>query len=324
MKLRPLLAATLLGISPLDAQAQVFPSKQVRIVVPYAPGGGIDAIARAIASGLGPKWGQTVIVENRPGASTFLGTSQVAKAPPDGHTLLLTSESTIVSNPYLFDTLPYDARRDLIPVSLLVSLPQMVVAGTSVPAQTVKQLVELARKDSSKLNYASYGSGSLPHIFFEALNKTASASIAQAPYKGIIPAVAAIGSGEVQLTLVGAALARPQIAAGKIKPLAVVGSARLAAFPDVATLTEAGFGEIDPGESWFGLFVTGSSPADIPARVQKDVAELFAAGEMREKQVIGRGLTPVFSTPEDFAKTIAAESARMERLIKLIGVKGEQ
>ena len=321
-----LIAATIVSALSFCAttQAQTFPSKQVRIVVPYAPGGGIDAIARAMAAGLGPVWGQTIIVENKPGASTFLGTTQVAKAAPDGHTFLLTSESTIVSNPFLFDTLPYDARRDLMPVSLLVSLPQMVVASTSVPAQSIAELVGLARKDSSKLNYASYGSGSLPHIFYEALNKTAGTSIAQAPYKGIIPAVAAIAGGEVQLTLVGASLAQPQIANGKIRPMAVVGRTRLSAHQAVPTLSEAGFGEIDPGESWFGLFVTGGSPADIPARVQKDVAATFSAGELREKHVIGRGLTPVFSTPAEFAQTIEADSVRMQKLVKLTGVRGEQ
>ena len=306
------------------AQAQTFPSRQVRIVVPYAPGGGIDAIARAMAAGLGPVWGQTIIVENKPGASTFLGTTQVAKAPPDGHTFLLTSESTIVSNPYLFDNLPYDARRDLMPVSQLVSLPQMVVASTAVQAHSVDELIELARKDSSKLNYASYGAGSLPHIFFEALNKTAGTAIAQAPYKGIIPAVGAIAGGEVQLTLVGASLAQPQIANGKIRPLAVLGRARLSQHPAVATLSEAGLGEIDPGESWFGLFVTGGSPAEIPERVQRDVASIFAAGELRERHVMGRGLTPRFSTPGEFAKTISVESERMQKLIKLTGVRGEQ
>lgn len=316
-------AFVVLSSSNLTA-AQTYPTKLVRIIVPYAPGGGIDAFARAIAEGLSPKWGQSVIVENKPGASTFLGTTQVAKAAPDGHTLLLTSESTITSNPFLFASLPYDISRELTPISQLVSLPQMVVANTSVAAASIKELVDQARKDSSKLNYASYGSGSLPHLFFEGLNKTTGASIAQAPYKGIIPAVAATAGGEVQLTLVGTALAQPQMQAGRIKPLAVVGDRRLPELPQVMTLTEAGLGEIDPGVSWFGLFMTGGSPAGLPEKIAKDVADLFADPAVRDKYVTARAMTPIFSTPQAFSTLIAADMQRMERLIKLTGAKGEQ
>lgn len=322
---RNVILSTLAALAlPGVATAQTYPSKIVKIVVPHAPGGGIDILARAIADGLQPKWGQPVIVENKPGASATIGAVQVAKAARDGHTLLLTSESTVVANPFLFENLAYDVKRELTPISQIVSLPQMIVASTSLPASSIKELIELARQDSAKLVYASYGSGSLPHLFFEGLNKTIGSHIAQAPYKGIIPAISATASNETQLTLLGASLAAPQMRSGKLKPLAVVGDKRLPELPDVMTLNEAGLGDIDPGVSWFGLFVTGGSPAGLPEKIQKDVADIFNDPAIRDKYVTARGLTPIFSTPQQFNGVIAADMSRMERLIKLTGAKGDQ
>jgi tripartite-type tricarboxylate transporter receptor subunit TctC len=315
--------AAALCVLPLHAGAQAFPTQNVRIVVPYAPGGGIDGMARVLAERLQQKWGKPVIVENKPGASTFIGTVAVTKAPPDGHTLLLTSEATVTSNPFLFDKLPYDPARELVPISELVSLPQMVVANPSVPASNLNELVALAKAKPDALSYATYGSGSLPHLLFEGINARRGVKMTQIPYKGITPAVTAVLTGEVQLTLAGVPAAEGYLRAGKLKALAIARRERLPAMPQVPTLAEAGFGDIDPHESWFGLFVTGGTPAPVVQKIARDVAAVAADPAFIERHVKLRGFDPVFSTPEAFAKFIQADRNQKERLIRLTGAKAE-
>jgi tripartite-type tricarboxylate transporter receptor subunit TctC len=318
-----LLAFTLFFL-PLCASAQVYPTQSVvKIVVPYAPGGGADSFARVIAEQLQRKWGKAVIVENKPGGSTIIGAVAAATAPPDGHTLLLTSEATITSNPFLFTKLRYDPIRDLTPISQLISIPQMVVANPSVPAATMKELVSLASTKPDTLAYASYGSGSLPHLLFEGLRTYRAAKITHVPYKGISPAVTAVLSGEVQLTLAGLPAAQSYIRDGKLKALAVGRRERLNSMPSVPTLAEAGFAEIDPHESWFGLFVTGGTPDGIVQKIARDVAAVTASPDFRERYVIQRGFDPVFSTPEAFAKFIQSDMRRKEQLIRTSGAKPE-
>ncbi len=314
-------AFCLLPLLPLEAMSQAFPQRTVKIIVPYAPGGGVDAVARMLADRLQQKWGKPVIVENKAGASTIIGAQSVAKAAPDAYPLLLTSEATITSNPYLFDKLPYDAVRELTPISQIVSLPQMVVAHPSVSANTLAELIALAK--TSELNYASYGSGSLPHLFFEGLKSRSGIQMIQVPYKGITPAVAAVLAGEVQLTLAGASLTQGHISAGKLKPLAVARQERLAEFPQVPTLREAGFTDVDPRESWFGLFVTGGTPAAVVQKIYQDVAEIGADASFRERFLTGRGLEPVFSSPANFARFIQADMRQKARLIRISGAKAE-
>jgi tripartite-type tricarboxylate transporter receptor subunit TctC len=316
-------AFCLLPLLPFDAVAQSFPQRTVKIIVPYAPGGGVDVVARMLADRLQQKWGKPVIVENKVGASTIIGAQTVAKAAPDGHTLLLTSEATITSNPYLFDKLPYDAVKELAPISQIASLPQMVVAHPSVTANTLDELIALAKAKPNELNYASYGSGSLPHLFFEGLKARSSLQMTQIPYKGITPAVSAVLAGEAQLTLAGASLTQGHISAGKLKPLAVARQQRLAEFPQVPTLREAGFADIDPQESWFGLFVTGGTSAAVVQKIYRDVAEIGADASFRERYLAGRGLDPVFSSPADFARFIQADMRQKARLIRISGAKAE-
>ncbi len=316
-------ACCLLPFFPSGALAQAFPQRAVKIIVPYAPGGGVDVTARMLADRLQQKWGKPVIVENKVGASTIIGAQAVAKAAADGHTLLLTSEATITSNPHLFDKLPYDAVRELTPISQIASLPQMVVANPSVAANSLDELVAQARARPNELNYASYGSGSLPHLFFEGLKSRSGVQMTQVPYKGIAPAVSAVLAGEAQFTLAGASLTQAHIQAGKLKPLAVARRDRLADFPQVPTLREAGFTDIDPHESWFGLFVTGGTPAAVARKIYRDVADIGADPAFRERYLSSRGLEPVFSTPEEFAKFIDADMRQKARLIRIAGAKAE-
>lgn len=315
--------AAALCLVPALAVAQGASGQAVKIVVPYAPGGGVDVLARVLAERLQQKWGRPVIVENKAGASTIIGTTAVTKAQPDGQTLLLTSEATITSNPFLFAKLPYDPVRELTPISQLVSLPQMVVAHPSVSANTMAELVQLAKTRSEGLSYASYGSGSLPHLLFEGLKNRSGASLTHVPYKGIAPAVTAVLSGEVELSLAGVPAALAHIKAGTLKPLALGRKTRLASLPQVPTLQEAGFQDIDTQESWFGLFVTAGTPDKLVQKIARDVAEIAADPQFRERYVLSRGFDPVFSTPEAFAQFIQADMRLKANLIRISGAKAE-
>jgi len=324
-RLGPALALVSLGLTSAVTHAQVnnYPDRPVKIVVPYAPGGGVDILARMLGERLQSKWGQPVVVENKTGASTLIGAAAVAKAPPDGLTLLLTSESTITSNPFLFEKLPYDPVRGLAPISKLITLPQMVVAHPSVPASNMAELIEFAKSRPANLNYASYGSGSLPHLLFESLKVKTGARFVQVPYKGIVPAVTAVQSGEVQLTLAGVSSSLALLRAGKLKALAVGRQSRLAELPDVPTLRESGLAEVDPGESWFGLFATGGTPTSIISKINKDVIEIGNDPVFRERFILSRGFEPVFSAPDAFVRLIQLESQQKAQLIRISGAKAD-
>ncbi len=304
------------------AHAQEFPGKPVRIVVPYPPGGGVDGMARPIADRLSRLWNQPVVVENKPGASTIIGSDFVAKAAPDGLTLLFTSDSSITSNPHLYPKMPFDPVKDLAPVTQLIDLFQMVVAHPSVPARTMQELVELAKARPGTLNYGSYGSGSQPNLLFEALKTQTGISITHIPYKGIAPALTAAVAGEVQLTMGGTATSRGYFVAGRLKPLAIARAQRLPALPEVPTLREAGFPDTDP-KPWFGLFAPAGTPAAILEKIQKDVHAIITDPEFDKREMTGKGYGAVGSTPAEFAAFIKNDLEYKGRLIKLSGAKAE-
>src|SRR5918912_134780 len=228
--------AFLLACFALGAHAQTWPAKPVRIVVAYPPGGGIDVMARQLAEKLTGMWGQPVIVENKPGANTILATETVAKSAPDGYTQLLTTDATFSINPHLYAKLPYDAQRDFIPVTMLVLLQQLLVANPSLPANTLQELIALAKSKPGTINYASYGSGSQPHLSGEMLKYKARNDLVHVPYKGISLAVPAVMAGEVQLSFAGIATSMPQLKAGRIKALAIGGPKSPPPPPTGATL----------------------------------------------------------------------------------------
>lgn len=322
MKASKLALLALLCAFGLTVNAQSFPSKPVRVVVPYPPGGGVDTLARPIADRLGKLWGTPVIVDNKPGAGTLIGADAVAKAEPDAHTLLLTSDSTVTSNPHLYAKMPFDPIQDLAPVTQLIDLHQMVVVHPSLGATSFEQLIATARAKPGTLNYGSYGSGSQPNLLFEALKAQTGIRMTHVPYKGLAPALAATLAGEVQMTLASAAVARGHIAAGKLKPLAIGRPERLPDYPQVPTLKELGYADIEP-KSWFGLLTTAGSPAAVVQRIQKDVASILQDPAFREREIIARGNSPVGSTPQEFAAFIAQDLKAKARLIKLSGAKVE-
>ena len=306
----------------VGAAAQEWPAKPVRIVVAYPPGGGIDVMARQIAEKLSAVWGQPVVVENKPGANTILAADAVAKAPPDGTTVLMTTDATFSINPHLYAKLPYDAQRDFVPVTMLVLLQQMLVANPKLPANTLAELIDYAKKNPGKVNYASYGSGSQPHLAGEMLKYKAGIDLVHVPYKGISLAVPAVMAGEVQLTFAGIATSMGPLKGGRIKALAIGGEKRSALLPDVPTFTELGFPEVET-HAWFGLFLPAGSPPEALERMYRDTKKILAEPEFREKQLVGKGYEVVGSSPREFAAYLVKDSESRARAVKISGARAE-
>jgi tripartite-type tricarboxylate transporter receptor subunit TctC len=302
--------------------AHAWPTKPVRLVVAYPPGGGIDVMARQIAEKLTPAWGQPVVVENKPGANTIVATDAVAKSPADGHTILLTTDATFSINPHLYAKLPFDTQRDFTPVTMLVLLQQLLVAHPSLPANNLSELISLAKAKPGAINYASYGSGSQPHLSGEMLKNKAGIDLVHVPYKGISLAVPAVMAGEVQLTFAGIATSMPQLKAGRIKAIAIGGAQRSPLLPQVPTFRELGYPEVET-HAWFGFFLPAGSPPDAIARIHRDTKTILEEPEFRQKQLIDKGYDVVGSSPAEFAAYIRKDSESRARAVKISGAKAE-
>ena len=302
--------------------AQSWPSKPVRIVVAYPPGGGIDVMARQIAEKLTAAWGQPVVVENRPGANTIVATDAVAKSGADGYTVLMTTDATFSINPHLYAKLPFDTQKDFIPVTMLVLLQQLLVAHPSLPAGTLPELIALAKAKPGSINYASYGSGSQPHLSGEMLKYKAGIDLVHVPYKGISLAVPAVMAGEVQLTFAGIATSTAPLKSGRIKPIAIGGLKRSPLFPELPTFAELGYPEVET-HAWFGLFLPAGSPKEAVTRIYQDVKRVVDDPEFRQKQLVDRGYEPVGSSPEAFLEYIKTDRENRGRAVKISGAKAE-
>ncbi len=267
-------------------------------------------------------WNQPVIIENKPGASTMIGGADVARAAPDGYTLFFTSDQSITSNPHLFKTMIYDPIKGLAPVTQIIDLHQLAVVHSSVPANTLRELVDLSKQQPNTLNYASYGVGSQPHLLFEMLRYKYGAQIQQVSYRGIAPAIGAVVAGEVQATMSTGSDRGGFIAAGKIKPLALTRKTREKTLPQVPTLAEAGFADIDP-RSWFGMFAPAGTPPELVEKISKDVAAILKDPEFDARFISGAGFTGIGSTPAEFAKFVHDDLEYKRNLIAVTGIKGE-
>ena len=321
--MKPLrLAFLLFACFAAAAQAQPWPSKPVRIVVAYPPGGGIDVMARQIAERLGAGWGQPVVVENKPGGHTIIAADTVAKSDADGHTILMTSDATFSINPHLYKKMPFDTQRDFIPVTMLVLLQQMLVGHPGLPANTLQELIAQAKKKPGAINYASYGSGSQPHLAGEMLKHKAGIDLVHVPYKGISLAVPAVMAGEVQLTFAGIATSAPQLTAGRIKAFAIGGPQRSPLFPQVPTFTELGYPEVET-HAWFGFFVPAGSPKTAVSKIYSDVKRILEDAEFRQKQLIARGYDVVGSSPDEFAAYIRKDRENRAQAVRISGAKVE-
>jgi tripartite-type tricarboxylate transporter receptor subunit TctC len=304
------------------AMAQAWPGKPVRIVVAYPPGGGIDVLGRQLAEKLTAAWGQPVVVENRPGANTIVAADAVAKSPPDGYSVLLTTDATFSINPHLYARLPFDTQRDFAPVTMLVLLHQLLVAHPSLPANTLEELVKLARAKPGSLNYASYGSGSQPHLAGEMLKNRAGIDLVHVPYKGISLAVPAVIAGEVQLTFAGIASSMGPLKAGRIKPIAIGGARRSPLLPQVPTFAELGYPEVET-HAWFGLFLPAGSPREAVSRIYGDTRKILEEPEFRQKQLIDKGYEVVGSSPGEFLNFLKTDRESRGRAVKISGAKAE-
>jgi len=317
------LAFLLAAAAPAAAQAQGgWPAKPVRIVVAYPPGGGIDVMSRQIAEKLTAAWGQPVVVENRPGANTIVATDAVAKSGADGYTVLMTTDATFSINPHLYAKLPFDTQKDFIPVTMLVLLQQLLVAHPSLPAGTLPELIALAKAKPGSINYASYGSGSQPHLSGEMLKYKAGIDLVHVPYKGISLAVPAVMAGEVQLTFAGIASSSAPLKSGRIKAIAIGGTKRSPLFPDVPTFAELGYPEVET-HAWFGLFLPAGSPKEAVSRLYADVKRVIDDPEFRQKQLVDRGYEPIGSSPEEFSAYIVKDRESRGRAVKISGAKAE-
>lgn len=320
MKKTLLLALAAAFAMPATALAETYPSKPVRVIVPFDPGGGIDILTRAIGAALAPKWGQQMLVENRPGAGSLIGASAAANAPADGYTLMATVNQTMVGNRYLYKNLPYDPDKSFEPITMMVQADQLLVANVELPANSLKEVVELARSKPGTLSFGSFGNGSQPHLLFETLNDRESLDLLHIPYKGISSNLAALAGAQVNLGTGSVAVVSPLIEAGKIKPLSVAGNSRVPQFPDVPTTTEEGFPYVKTS-IWYGLFAPAGTPAHIVTKIRDDVKEVLENPEFAQQYATSKGLAVVASDGEQLREVIREESKATGEMIKAAGVE---
>jgi len=304
---------------PLTAAAQTYPSKSVRLVVPFAAGGSTDIVARTLAPRLTEMWGQTVVVDNRPGGSTVIGTEIVAKSPPDGHTLFITpAPFTIV--PSLLKKLPYDPIKDFEPVTLINTTPLVVVVHPGVPAKNIKELAALAKAKPGALNFGSSGSGGSNHLAGELFNSMAGVKMVHIPYKGNAPALVDLLGGHVDVVFNGLTSAIPLIRGGKLRALGMTSLARAGAMPDVATLDEQGLKGF-LAVAWNGVTAPARTPRDVINKINADVSKVVKTAEMIEK-LKADGSDPAGYTVEQYQKFLRDETAKWAKVITAAGVKG--
>ena len=317
-----LCAGMLLTLAATAAQAQAYPARPIRFVVPYAPGGPLDLIARAIGQKLTEATGQAVVVDNKPGAGGNIGADIVAKAAPDGYTIVMGAVATHAINPTLYPKIPYDPVKDFTPVAMVAVVPNVLVVNPILPVKSVKELIDFAKARPSYLNFASGSTGSTGHLAGELFNALAGVQMVHIPYKGGAPAMADLLAGQVQLMFDNLANALPQVKAGKLRALAVTTAQRSAFAPDLPTLAEAGVPGFDLS-TWFGIFLPGNAPRDIVLRLNTEINKALSAPDMKDRLEKMGAEPPANNTPERFAAFIKVEFDKYARVIKASGAKVE-
>ena len=316
-------AIALVALAALAAEtviAQQYPARPIRLIVPFPPGGGTDITARAVAQKLSESWGQTVVVDNRPGANGTIGVDIAAKSAPDGHTLTMISSSHAV-NTSLYTRQPYDLLKDLTPITQATSQPYVLVINPSVPAKSVKELVGVARAKPGALNYGSSGTGGISHLAGALLGSLTGTSLVHIPYKGGAPATIDVISGQIQIMFGTLLLNGPHIKAGRLRVLAVTTPQRWPGTPDLPTMQEAGV----PGfviTQWYGMLAPAKTPQPVIMKLNKEIARLLHQSDVKEK-LAADGAYAVGNTPEQFGAHIRSEIAKYAKLIKQIGLKPE-
>jgi tripartite-type tricarboxylate transporter receptor subunit TctC len=313
--------AALVASSAVFAQAQPYPAKAIRFVVPYPAGGPLDTVARLLGQKVAESTKQPVIVDNKPGAGGNIGADAVAKAPPDGYTILMGAVATHAINPTLYASIPYDPIRDFAPVTQVASTPNVLVVHPSIPASSVKEFIAYARANPGKLNFGSGSTGSAGHLAGELFKTMAGIDMTHVPYKGAAPAMQDLIGGQIQLMFDNLASSLAQVRAGKVKALAVTTAKRSALAPELPTIAESGLPGFDIN-TWFGIFVPAATPREIVERLRAEFTRALAGPDVRER-MLNLGAEPVGSTPEEFGAYIRSEAAKYARVIKASGARAD-
>ena len=322
MGISRLVAGMLLAGLATTALTQTFPARPVRVVNPFPAGGGIDVVVRALGAELAAKWGQPVIVENRPGAGGNIGAEMVARAPADGYTLLASINQAFSANRYLYKSLGYDPDKSFAPITLMVRNDQFFLAHPGLRAKDLRELVDLARREPGKLNYGSFGIGSQPHLAFSLINRKQGIDLLHIPYKGIAPLMSAVTAGEVMLATGTVGVAGELMKAGKLKGLAIAGQQRSRLFPNVPTTGEQGFPELQVS-IWFGLFAPAGTPQPLLDRIGDEARAILKSPAFIERHLAARGYDVLASSATELAAAIREESAAVVEMIRAAGVVPE-
>jgi len=303
------------------ALAQAYPSKPVRLIAPFPPGGSTDVLARIVAQKLGDSLGRQVIVENRPGAASNLGHEIAAKAAPDGYTLLLTSSSALVTNQFLYKRLNFDPHKDFAPISIVATAAPVMVVHPSVPARSVREFIAVAKSRPGKLNFGSGGVGTTAHIVGEVFQSATGVKLVHVPYKGGVLAIADLVAGQIDLSFSDMVPAVPHIKSGKLRALAVASEQRSQTLPDVPTMAEAGVKADFPGQ-WWALAAPRGTPRPIIDRINAEIAQLMKLPDVRERYLT-MGIFTAHSTPEQVTELQQSGTKQMARLVKAAGIQPE-
>ena len=308
-------------VSSAVAQSSDYPARPIRILVGFAPGGVNDLVARAVATRLGTRLGQQMIVENRPGAGGNIATELVARAAPDGYTMLLGSVSSLAMSPALLGKVGFDPLNDFEPITQAVDVSSLIAAHPTLPARSLKELVALAKKNPGKLNYASPGTSSIAHLSAELFKHTAGVDLVHVPYKGGAPASVDAIAGQVECLISIISSGAPHVKAGKLRGIAVTTARRSAILPEVPTVAESGYPGFE-ATGWLGLLFPAKTPEAIVNRVYKDTVAVIAMPDVRQ-QLQNSGLDPAPSDPKAFAAYIKAEHAKWSKMIRAAGIKAQ-
>lgn len=316
-----LLALAWLGAAALPANAQTWPTRQIRIVLPFAAGGSTDVIARTVGQRLSETLGQPVLIDNRPGAAGAIATDHVAKAAPDGYTWLMATTSTHSILPVLNPKLPYDPKQDFALVSLVARAPNILIASPTLPVSNVAELIALARAKPGALTFASSGTGTITHLIGELFQSSGAIQAAHAPHKTGVQAVPDVVSGQIAFLFDSIVWSLPQIRAGKLKGLAITSRTRSPLAPDLPTVAESGLPGFE-GVTWFGLVAPAATPQNVVTRLNGELNRILQATEMKEK-LAAQGAEAAAGTPEEFARLVRDDAAKWGRVIREAGVKVE-
>ncbi|MBI4293658.1 MAG: tripartite tricarboxylate transporter substrate binding protein [Betaproteobacteria bacterium] len=310
-------------IAPAAAQAPAFPSKPVRFILAHPPGSGLDAATRALAQEMSKDWGQPVVVENRPGASGMIGAEACARAGPDGHAFCVVDRGQLSFVPNFYKKIPFDPAKDLEPIGNMFDLVSAFVLHPSVPANSVKELMALARAKPGSLNFGSVGDGTPPHLIIEWIKKNQKLDMVHVPYKGAAPMVQSVIAGEIQFGYISAGTVIGPIRAGRLKVIAVSGDKRSPVFPGVPTLSEtAGLAGVDD-RIWFGLVGPAGIPRTVVAAIYGELVRIIDNNSFREQRLVSQGWEPALIPPQEFGRFLAADREVAGKIVRALGIKLE-